>query len=169
MNKWSILFVIALALVSCAKSDRKSDPVSPGLDPPDRLGQFFDSARLVFGSPGTCTDADVATVVNGPGTANPGTAWADGNGNRWSVATGLRRMDEYYLVTWRFLPDEQGEIQTALQIGVAVYECRLIKVDACYFAEDAYSPSTPFVEASIIFQHRDPVGGDWDISVWRVG
>jgi len=164
MRNYIIWAFIAATLLSCSKSD----PVRPGWEGSwDRFAQDFDQPRLIFGAPGTCTDADVATVVNGPGTANPGTAWADGNGNRWSVATGLRRTEAGYLITWRFLPDEQGAFQTSTYTGGPLGETRLVKVDACYFPEDPYSPSTPFVEASIIFQHREE-NEDWDIFVWRL-
>ncbi len=164
--KTHVLFILLLPalMVSCGKND----PVSSITDMPERVLLDIKDPIRIFTGDDDAVDADVATILNGPGTGDDvDTPWEDGDDNSWAVAVGVHWVDvDNQTILYRFLcedgldPDHPvGTVDTDEGL------IRLPRVAACYFPD---GDPDPFVEVVVAYQFREDDGDDWDIRVQRL-
>ncbi|HDS30724.1 MAG TPA: hypothetical protein ENN67_06745 [Firmicutes bacterium] len=172
MNRVIICSLFIVLLVSCSKHD----PISTNENNPDaKLIQDFNHPGQVIIP--NAVDADIATIINGPGTGDysQDRPWVDGQNRPWAVATGLHLMGaNQQQIMYRFVSDNTKMGQVLAVPGIiGTGQKRLPRVAACYVydADHPNDPNRTFIEVAIAYQYRANLQDEtkWQIRVKRMG
>ncbi len=158
------LLLTAALMTACSKSG----PINPSVAGPDRHSLDFDPAVPIFSGIYQYTEADVAGIINGPGTINYDTPWEDFFGRSWAVAVGHEyQQSGGHRFVVRFLCSN-GSMSDAFYVSLPEQEIRSVRVAACYFNQIDGFGNGPFVEVAITYQRWHSVEEYWFIQVHRL-